>query len=385
MIKRNHPFRSNNNVSLVQSGAPYFTKLEQMIAAAKYSIHVQVYIFNNDETGKRVLNALIAATQRGVDVYIVVDAYASPDFTDTFIQSLREKGLHVKRFASLHLLKLRIGRRLHHKIIMIDEYCALVGGINIANHYSGFNGYTPWLDIALYVEGPITYDLKKICYAIWPKRVRRKWNKVVPQQIQSEQGVKIRVMQNDWRRRRTEISSGYNQLIRNAQDELTLVTSYFLPGFTKRRLLKKAAARGVKVTIITGHDSDVPFMNVAIKYLYGVLLKSGITIYEWNKSVLHAKMMAADRKWLTIGSYNVNALSDYGSLEANLLIEDALFTNETQLTLKAILEQGCTRVDAEHFYKTTTIFKQLYRWASYKLMRALLFILFVLMNRDKLK
>jgi cardiolipin synthase len=385
MIIRNHPFRPNNEVHLLQSGTAYFSKLEQLINEAVESIHIQVYIFNNDHTGKRILDALLAAVDRGVEVYLVVDAYASKDFTNPFIDFLHNKGLHVKRFAPLHLQRLRIGRRLHHKIVLVDGHTALVGGINIADHYSGYDGHTPWMDVAVVSDGPVVYDLKKICYANWPKRIRKKWKKQPPKVRLHKPGKKIRVLQNDWWRRRIEISSAYNAAIRNAQEELIIVTNYFLPGFTKRRLLKKAADRGVKVSLITAHDTDIPFMNAAIKYSYGVLLKNKIDVYEWNKSVLHAKMLVADKKWSTIGSYNVNALSDYGSLEVNLLVEDESFGNETHAFLESIILEGSTKVDAEAFFKSTNYIKQAYRWASYKLMRVLLLILFILMNRDKLK
>lgn len=385
MIIRNHPFRSNNHVTLLQSGDAYFSKLEQLITNAKSSIHLQVYIFHNDTTGKRIITCLMAAAKRGVDIYLVVDAYASPDFSDSLLLTLRNEGIMVKKFAPLHLKRFKIGRRLHHKIVLVDEQYALVGGINIANHYSGFDGQVPWFDVAVYAEGPITFDLKKICVSIWPKRIRNKWKKFPAIFQKHTDGQKARVLQNDWWRRRIEISSVYNTVIRNAKEELVIVAGYFLPGFTKRRLLKKAAERGVRITLITGKNSDIPFVNAATKYLYGVLLKNNITIYEWNKSVLHAKMAVADRKWCTVGSYNINALSDYGSLEANIAILDDGFGENAHQYLQSVIQEGCVKVDSATFFKSTHIFKQAFRWISYKLIRVSLFILFTLMNRDKLK
>lgn len=385
MIIRNHPFRSDNHISLQQSGEGYFSKLEQLITNAQSSIHLQVYIFNNDTTGKRIIACLQAAAKRGVDIYLVIDAYASPDFSDNLVSTLRDQGMMVKKFAPLHLNRLKIGRRLHHKIVLVDELYALVGGINIADHYSGFNGQVPWFDVAVYVEGPIVFDLKKICIAIWPKRIQKKWKKSSGIFPEHTTGMKARVLQNDWWRRRIEISSVYNTVIRNAKEELVIVAGYFLPGFTKRRLLKKASERGVRITLITGKNSDIPFVNAAIKYSYGVLLKNNITIYEWDKSVLHAKMAVADRKWSTVGSYNINALSDYGSLEANIAILDEGFGEGAHQFLESTIRDGCVKVDADHFFNSNHLFQQAFHWISYKLIRFSLFILFTLMNRDKLK
>ncbi len=385
MIIRNHPYRNHNHVSLLQSGESYFTKLEQLIEEAKFSIHLQVYIFNNDLTGKRMLQKLKDAANRGVSVYLVIDAYASKDFTPRLINELRGIGIWVKKFAPLHLKHFKIGRRLHHKIVMIDEQYALIGGINIADHYSGQNGQVPWLDMAVCVSGPIIFDIKKVCLAIWKKRVRKKWKKQALLTHHPAGHTKLKLLQSDWWRRRIEISSAYNNAIRNAQHDLTIVASYFLPGFTKRRLLKKAAMRGVKVTLITGHESDIPFMNAAVKYLYGILLQNNVTIYEWNKSVLHAKIAIADGNWSTIGSYNLNSLSDYGSLEANVEVVDEIFARQLQDFLDEIIQTGCTPIDSKHFIEHTTLLQKIYRWTCYKFMRALLFVLFMLMSRDRLK
>jgi cardiolipin synthase len=385
MIVRNHSFKYHNQITLLESGDPYFNKLEQLIDEATFSIHIQVYIFNNDITGKRVIEKLIAAKERGVEVYLVVDAYASKDFNLKLTTYLRNNGLWVKTFAPLHLNKFKIGRRLHHKIVLVDECIALVGGINIANHYSGKDGQTPWLDTAVCVSGPIIHDIKKLVVAIWPKRVRKKWSKHIELHKALMGDKQLKLLQNDWWRRRIEISSTYNSVIRRAGSDLTIVVSYFLPGYTKRRLLKKAAQRGVNITLITGNDSDIPFMTPAVKYLYGILLKNNVTIYEWNKSVLHSKMAMADGNWVTVGSYNVNALSDFGSLEANIEISDDEFGKQSKQFLDNIIATGCTKVNAEHFFKTNNIIKQAYRWACYKLMRVLLFILFALMRRDRLK
>jgi cardiolipin synthase len=375
-----HQFSNSNSIRLIRSGTEYFSELEKLIESAQQIIHLQVYIFSTDRTGLSVINKLKAAAQRGVKVYIVVDAYASPHFTPALIQSLKSEGVFVKPFAPLHFRKLKIGRRLHHKIVLIDNQKALIGGINIADKYHGIN-YEPWLDVAVEVTGTVCKDLEKICSRIWPSRIRKHMNHHVPS-IKDEQNVRLRVIQTDWWRKRIAISRSYNNAFRRSKQNITIVASYFLPGRKKRNLLTKAAQRGIHVTVITGGFSDVPLLKPAIEYLYKTLLQSGIRIFEWNKSVLHAKFATVDSVWVTVGSYNLNALSDYGSIEANIESMDPEFALATEAKIKDMIEEGCTEINADIFVTQSNIFKQAYRWACYVLMRSLLALLFMAMRKD---
>ncbi len=376
-----HSFSNHNSIRLIRSGNDYFTELEQLITNAQFSIHLQVYIFENDATGQSVLQKLKEAVLRGVSVFLVIDAYASPSFTPQLIKQLQNDGLYVKPFAPLHISKFKIGRRLHHKIVLIDSKIGLVGGINIADKYKGVNDH-PWLDVAVYVSGPACKDLQKICLGLWPSKVR----KMMPNTYSStfsNDDIRLRVIQNDWWRKRIEISGAYNAAFSRAKQNITIVASYFLPGFSKRRLLIKASKRGVNIVLVTGGFSDVPLLKPAVEYLYKTLLQSGVRIYEWNKSVLHAKFATVDGIWTTVGSHNLNALSDYGSLEANIECMDEAFATKTQEEIDCIITEGCTEVNAEIFIKNTSWHKQAYRWICYRLVRFSLALLFVLMRKDR--
>jgi cardiolipin synthase len=376
-----HQFSSHHSIRLIRSGNEYFSRLETLIEGAQHTIHLQVYIFENDQTGQSILRKLTDAAKRGVKIFLVVDAYASPGLDPQLVKFLKSEGIFVKLFAPLHISKFKIGRRLHHKIVLIDNAIALVGGINIADKYKGINEH-PWLDVAVEVSGPVCRDLQKICMGLWPSRIRKKMTTINPPSFHKND-VRLRVIQNDWWRKRIEISGAYNNAFRRAKQNITIVASYFLPGFNKRRLLMKAAKRGVSVTIITGGFSDVPFLKPAVEYLYKTLLQSGVRIYEWNKSVLHAKFATVDGLWTTVGSHNLNALSDYGSLEANIDVMDEIFASTTEEEIKKLILEGCTEIDADTFIGNSNLFKQAYRWICYKLVRVSLGLLFFMMRKDR--
>lgn len=340
---------------------------------------MQVYIFDEDETGKRVIQLLMDAARRGVNVFVVVDAFGTDQLSKGTIQEMQIDGIQFREFSPLFTSGgFHLGRRLHHKIALFDNEVALVGGINIADKYYGTPTQPPWLDFAVQIRGPVIAEIRDICMDIWQKS----YEKVPAPKLGSKGGLRVRLIQNDWLRRKVEISGAYRQAIRRADKELILVASYFLPGIRIRHLLKRAQKRGVKITILLGGVSDVPSVQRASNYLYGWMLKNNITIYEWKPSVLHGKLAIADEKWVTIGSYNINFLSDYGSLELNVEVADKNFARQTREILRGLIAEGCEEITPDQYEKRRTVFGQVLDWISYQLIRTSFKLMFMLMRRE---
>lgn len=373
---------TNNRITLVKSGSDFFDLLLNLIRSSKHVIHLQFYIFDLDKTGLLVLDELKLAVKRGVSVFVVVDAYASEQITPKVCSLFTANGIYIKRFSPLKSKRgFGIGRRLHHKLVWVDGHTALVGGINIADKYSGYHHQEPWLDFAVKVEGPLCNEIRKTCDEVLPNRLLKLTYKKLPRPSSVKNLPHLsRIRKNDWFRSRIEISRSYRQAFRQANQSITIVASYFLPGNRVRKLIKNASKRGVKVTVILVGFSDVPFIKPAMTYLYDWMLRNNITIYEWQNSVLHGKLAVADGYWTTIGSYNLNALSDYGSLEANVEVFDKNFAAETEQLLLHYIQTGCVQVSKEKYLKNKNLFQQFGRWFSYVLIRMSLRILFGLMQ-----
>ena len=125
-------------IELVHSGEDYFVRLKEIINKAEKEIHLQTYIFENDDTGNLIANCLIEAALRKVNVYILLDAYGSAALPDSFVQDLLDHGIQLRFFSPLFSLNnFYIGRRMHHKVVVADGSTALVGGINIGDKYHG--------------------------------------------------------------------------------------------------------------------------------------------------------------------------------------------------------------------------------------------------------
>lgn len=368
-----------NRVELVRGGKPYFDCLLRMIAAARETIHLQTYIYEDDETGRMVADALKEAAARNVKVYLLADGYASKKLPRSFIRELRESGIHFRFFDPL--LKSRhfyFGRRLHRKVVVTDAMYALVGGINITDRYNDMPGQPAWLDFGVYMEGEVAHQLCMLCRRSW----RNSLVNIHPApctphaalNIPAGEKADISMRRNDWVRRRTEISSTYISMLRHARSHITILCSYFLPGRIIRRQLAYAARRGVKIRVITAGISDVMLAKYAERYLYDWLLRNNIELYEYQANVLHGKLAVCDSEWLTIGSYNINDISAYASIELNMNVRKEVLARQTEDILQQIIDTDCIPITPEYLKKTHNLFKKLGRWLSYEFIRVVFFL-----------
>ncbi|HMO61447.1 MAG TPA: phospholipase D-like domain-containing protein [Ferruginibacter sp.] len=380
-VKSTRGFTTGNTVQLVPGGQPYFDKLLQLIESATVTIHLQTYIYDDDETGMMVAEALMQAAQRKVQVYLLADGYASQGIKDSFISMLRFAGVHFRYFEPLYRSSnFYFGRRLHHKVVVADGRCALVGGVNISNRYNDMPGQPAWLDFALYTEGQAAHELCLLCMQVW-----RGYRKKLPASacatrpailppVTSEQKTTIRVRRNDWIWRKNEISNTYFEMLKTSQQHVTILCSYFLPGNAIRRQIMQAVKRGVKIRIIAAGQSDVMLAKHAERWLYDWLLRNGIELYEYQKNILHGKLAVCDDKWMTLGSYNINNISAYASVELNLDVHKPEFVQMVRQGLEKIIEEDCVQITADYHVQTKNIFKQLLRGLSYHAIRLIFYI-----------
>lgn len=372
-FKKTKPdFLRHNHVKLVRSGAPYFDLLMEMIDSAKESIHIQTYIFGDDQTGRSIADALIRAAQRGVEVYVMVDAYGSQSLSDNFIKRLTDAGVYFKKFRPLYKSKrFYLGRRLHHKIVVVDSSRATVAGLNLADRYNDTPEEKAWLDFALYTEGEVAHELENIC--LRRIKVRRHRHNRNNGSAKTREVCPIRIRENDWASRKRDIYQTYLEMFRNSQTSLTIMSAYFLPGRTFRKSLEHAAKRGVKIRVILTGYADIPLIKYAERYIYRWLFRNNVEIYEYQKNVLHAKLAIADSRILTVGSFNVNNLSAYGSIECNLDVNDERFVASVEEQLEEIIERDCRHITEEDLRKRN-VFAKLAHKVAYETFRFMFFV-----------
>ena len=382
-------FTSINRVKLIRSGSEYFNVLHQMIRDANESLHLQVYIYDDDETGKQVTAALKDAAGRGVAVYVVVDGYASQSLSSEFVQDLKSSGIHFRYFEPLWKSKsFYFGRRLHHKMVIADTKFALVGGLNISNRYNDMPDQPSWLDFAIWVEGEMAKQLCVLAWKTWrgfPSRMGQTpcEQTEIQFEIPKNEQSRVRMRRNDWVRRKNQISASYTRMLIGAQKQVTILCSYFMPGRTIRNSIKRAVHQGINIRFVVAGRSDVMLAKRAERWYYDWLLRNGIELYEYQKNILHGKLATADDQWMTIGSYNINDLSAHASIELNLEVEDPVFARHTREVIEKIMREDCVRIVQEEYKRKKNIFQQFMNWLAYETFRVVLFVFtFYFRQRD---
>jgi cardiolipin synthase len=376
-------YTSLNKIKLVRGGSPYFDQLLQMINHSERVIQLQVYIFDNDETGKKITEALKEAAKRNVQVYLMADGYASQHLSKAFVHEISGAGIHFRFFEPIFRSRHSyFGRRLHHKVIVVDDRYAMVGGINISNHYNDLPGQKGWLDFALHMEGEVVKELCRICQKIWNGYLPVKKISVCRDQpalpsLDEEHYCKLRVRRNDWITKKNQVSRSYIEMFMNAKEEIIMMSGYFIPGPIMRKYMKKAIKRGVKIKLILAGISDVKIAKNAERYMYNWLFRNKIELFEYRPSVLHGKVAVYDNQWATIGSYNVNIISAYASVELNVDVNNPGFARMLHDTMKKIIQTDCLQVTSERFSRHSNLLTKSAEWISYWFVR-LLFYLFTI-------
>jgi cardiolipin synthase len=381
-IPSRHDYREGHSIELLRSGENFFAAYEKAIDEAKQYIHFQTYIVDDDETGRRIVNALVRASERGIRVYFLLDAYGGNSFSKELINKVEKAGILFRLFSPQLITKgFQFSLRLHHKVLLIDGETAIIAGMNIADRYHGKASVKEWLDFAILIKGPecahVLFILKRLWNRAFISRKDRS-RETAHHLVVYAENVKVKVLQNNWYRNKIEILKSYRSALKHAQSRMTIFASYFLPGRNERRLLRNASHRGVDIRIVLSAKSDEPVFKRATNFLYDFILRNNITIYEYLPSNLHAKVATVDGNWSTIGSYNMNHLSDYGSVEMNADILDNQFTEKFEGLLQAIIEKDCRQVTFDEYIRRKTWLFQITGWFSYQMIRIMMRLMFAL-------
>jgi cardiolipin synthase len=382
-----YEYKSGHQVELLRSGEPFFAVVEKIIDEAKHFIHFQTYILDEDETGIRIIDALIRAANRGVRIYLLLDAFGTKYLSKELIDRIENSGILFRFFSPTFITKgFQLSLRLHSKVIITDGETAIIGGMNFANRYRGSASKKEWLDFAVLLKGPECIHILSIIKKLWNKTFFSKTERsheIINTPVFYKEDIKLRVLQNNWYRNKIEILRSYRKAFKQAQKKMIIFASYFLPGRNERKLLRNASLRGVDISIVLAAESDAPMFKRATRFLYDFILRNNIKIFEYLPSNLHAKVATVDGKWSTIGSYNLNHVSDYASIEINVDIMDEKFTNHFEELLISIIENDCRQITIEEYNRRSTIFSRFSGWFSYQMIRLLMRIMYQLASKKR--
>ena len=323
------PLVGGNQVRLLKDAAENFPAWLDAIRAAERSIFFESYIVGEDATGREFRDALTAKARAGVRVRVLHDWLGSPGkLVPGFWRPLLAAGASVRAFNPPRFdSPLGWLSRDHRKSICVDGRVAFVSGLCVATAWLGdpAAGKEPWRDTGIEIRGPAVADVERAFAQVWAATGVQLGNDELtdPASIPTAGDVLLRVVAS------APATAGLmrlDQLIASiARLRLWLTDAYFVPLPAYVQALCAASRDGVDVRLLVPGASDIPVVSPLSRSAYRPLLESGVRVFEWNGTMLHAKTAVADGRWARVGSTNLNLASFIGNYELDVAVEDSGF------------------------------------------------------------
>lgn len=317
---------TGNHIEALRNGEQAMPAMLEAIQGAESSVSLASYIFEAVGIGKDFIDALSAASKRGVQVRVMVDdagtRYSWPPITG----QLRRAGVPVRRFMPnrfvIRLLTMNL--RNHRKILVVDGKTAFTGGINIREGTMlSRNPSHPVQDLHFRVTGPVVDQLQTLFAEDWffcsgETLEGPLWfPELHPTGEVSAIGIP------DGPDEDLEVMpQSFFAALSGARESVHIVTPYFLPTPLLITALRLCALRGVEVSIVVPARNNIPIVNWAARTLYPELLEAGCKIYESPPPFDHSKLFVIDGIWSFVGSTNWDPRSLRLNFEFNLACHD---------------------------------------------------------------
>jgi cardiolipin synthase len=333
-----------NAVTVFQNGAEIFPPMLEAIAAARLSVHLATFIYWGGEVPETFGAALIAAAQRGVTVRVVLDSNGSAKVPKALVQRMRDAGCHVSWFQQARWYDWgRYNHRSHRRLLVLDGTVGFTGGVGIADEWAG-NGDSPshWRDTHVRIAGPSVASLQAAFIDSWNSCSNElPLDAALFPPLQKQGDTTICVVQSNPTGGTSAAQRAYAALIAGAKNTLAISNAYFLPSPPFVDALIKARARGVDVKVITpGPFHDEPAVRRAGRRTWAPLLAGGVELYEYQRTMLHAKVVVVDERVTSIGSINFDPRSFSLNTECAAVILDAATAAAAMRVFRADLEHS---------------------------------------------
>jgi cardiolipin synthase len=321
-----------SEIKVLRNGDLFYEALRQSLAEAKKSIHVESFLWRNDQVGKEFLDLLVAAAKRGVRVRLLLDELGCLGLTQRYFRPLIEAG---GEFSWCHTLYPRHNRyffnlRNHRKLQVIDGREAFVGGMNFGQEYLGLNPVLgSWSDLQVELRGAVVERLQQVFAEDWFFATGREDPLDEPVEAPEKNDLSpVQVLrtgpdEDDHPMLRINLA-----LIGAAQKRLWISTGYFVPGGTMQAALQVAIARGVDVRLLVSEKSQHKYLVKAGRSYYEALLRQGVRIFEYRRGIEHSKYTVLDDEISVIGSSNFDDRSMRLNFELSVLVHKEA-TNRT--------------------------------------------------------
>lgn len=347
------PFVGGNSLVLFNNGDRFYPPMLEAIARAKRSITIEAYIYWAGDIGMRFAKALADAQQRGVRVKILLDAVGSQSVGAEILKVLDTAGCHLAWYNPFRWTHLRrINNRTHRKSLIVDGQIGFTGGAGIADHWLGdAQDDKHWRDLMIRIEGPAVRPLQTGFAQNWLECTGELVTGPYFYPIPASAGaLSLQTIMSSPETGASTVRVMYCLAISAAHTSIDIANPYFVPDHVSIDLFRDAVKRGVRVRVmVAGHSNDTMVTRYNSTRLYGALLEAGVELYEYNRTMMHHKIMMVDGLWSTVGTANFDNRSFSHNEESNVSVIDEGVTHELLASFERDLAV-CDRVtlDAWH-------------------------------------
>jgi len=344
------PLLQGSKVEIITEGSRMFEALLEDLRSARHHIHIEFFIFKNDQSGKIVRDMLMKKAAEGVEVRFIYDKIANWLVPKKFYNAMKKKGVKITSLMDAKFVKLgeKLNYRNHRKVIVIDGTTSYIGGMNISNNYF----INPkWRDTHLRIEGQGSLGLQACFLIDWyssgeplldDKNYFPETKKYTQNLMQIATGGPYGMHYN-------LLQASINIII-GAKKYIYMQTPYFLPNESLLQALQMSAISGVDVRLMVSKKSDSSYVDPASRSYYADLLVTGIKIYEIQDKFIHSKTLVADDMLSVIGSANLDFRSFETNFEINCYLYDPEIARQNREIFLKDMEQ-CKEVTYEEWLK----------------------------------
>lgn len=316
-----------NKLKVLPNGENFYPAMIEAIQSAQQSVNLEAFMFEEGEIGQKFVDALAERARSGVQVRVVLDYVGSITTTKGLFKPAIDAGAKVAWYHSLKWYNWdRVNNRTHRELLIIDGKRAFIGGPGISdNWWNGKNKEKRWRDTVSMVEGPAVRSMQGTFLENWVEATGEVISEphFFPdlQPVGSSPALIVNSAPTQGGSTRARML--FQGVMSQARESILITTPYFVPDKSVRNELAEAVSRGVKVTVIVpGPTTDQTLTRRSSRRLYGKLLESGVKIYEYQPSMIHAKSLVVDGKWSVLGSTNIDNRSFGLNDECNLAVYD---------------------------------------------------------------
>lgn len=327
--KYQFPWESGNQFQLLPDGQQFFPEMLQQINQAQHYILMEMYLVASGRITSLFIDALTAASKRGVRIYLLFDDFGSRDLNQIDRALLSANNMTLCFYNPFHYSRFtRSMLRDHRKILVVDAQVAFVGGAGLIDEFDATTfPDTYWRDNMLKITGSNVNQWQQLFLHTWQHWSTQKIILKTSAQHSAQQSGRVTMTSGP---NFQEIKRSFLNYVNQADQRVWFCTAYFIPTRKLVRALKKAVARGVDVRLlIPGPTIDHFFVRYMAQSYYTRLLKKGIRIFEYQPRFLHAKSILCDQ-WVSIGSCNLDRWEFLWNLDANQEVNHPLFSKQVK-------------------------------------------------------